>query len=131
MGDYNRFESTAARWLTETVNVYAARTTIGMGGAVLADGDPVITGLACSIQPRAAFAVHTVLGWLPEQSHTLYCKAIDEDKKPLDIKLGYIIEEVNGSRRWTVIAPPELYIDPETRLGHHYEVALKLALAAR
>lgn len=131
MGAYDRFETDAARWLTETVDVYATTTTIGMGGAVVADGNRVITDLACSIQPRSAFAVHTLLGWMPNQSHSMYCKAIDENGVPLDIKHGYVVVEPDGGRRWQVIGPPELYIDPVTRKGHHYEIALQLSLAVR
>lgn len=128
MGRYDRFETDAATWLTETVDVYAAKTQLGMGGAMTEEGQKVITDLKASVQPRAAYAQHTLLGWLPDQTHTLYCKALDEQRQPLDIKLGYVVKDVNDGRCWQVISPPELFIDPETKYGHHYEVALRVQM---
>lgn len=126
MGLYDGFETTAARWLTETVDVYAVKTNTGMGGARQSGPQKVITGLKASIQPRSAFAQHNVMGWMPEQTHTMYCKAVDEDTKPLDIRTGYEVEETISGRWFKVIGPPETFVDPNTRKGHHIEVAVKV-----
>jgi hypothetical protein len=126
MGTYDGFETTAARWLTETVNVYAVKTGTGMGGARQSGPQKVITDLKASIQPRSAFAQHNVMGWMPEQSHTMFCKALDENGKALDIRLGYEVEETSSGRWFKVIGPPETYNHPKTRKGHHIEVAVKV-----
>jgi hypothetical protein len=125
MGKYDGFELTAAKWLTETVNVYKVATDTGMGGARQNGPLKVITGLKASIQPRSAFATHNVMGWMPEQSHAMFCKAVNEDGVPLDIRLGYEIEETKSGRWFKVIGPPEPFNDPATSRGHHLEIAVK------
>ena len=126
MGLYDGFEVSATKWLTELVNVYKVSTATGMGGARESETGKVITDLKASIQPRSAFATHNVLGWLPEQTHTLYVKALDENAQQLDIRLGYEIEETLSGRWFKVIGPPELFIDPTTAKGHHLEIAVKV-----
>jgi len=126
MGRYDGFESDAATWLTEVVDIYPVSTSSGMGGARESHTGAVISGLKCSIQPRSAFAQHTVMGWLPEQSHTLYCKALDEDGKQLDIKLGYEVKETQSGRWFKVIGPAESFTHPDTRRAHHLEIAVKV-----
>jgi hypothetical protein len=126
MGLYDGFESAAAQWLTELVTVYRVATDTGMGGARENGPLRVIQGIKASIQPRSAFATHNVMGWMPEQSHTMFCKALDENAQPLDIRLGYEVEETRSGRWFKVIGPPEPFIHPDTGKGHHYEIAVKV-----
>lgn len=126
MARYDDFEDQAREWLTEVVDVHAISVTSGMGGARENREGAVITGLKSSIQLRSAFASHTLLGWLPEQTHTWYCKALDEQGTQLDIKLGYEAHETTHDLWYKVVGPPELYKHPETGKGHHLETAVKV-----
>ena len=126
MGLYDGFELTAAQWLTELVEVYEVRTDTGMGGARENGPLMVLDDLKSSIQPRSAFATHTVMGWLPEQTHTWFCKALDENGQQLQIHLGYEVKELRTGRWFKVMAPPEEFIHPDTGKGHHLEIAVKV-----
>lgn len=112
--------------LTSTVQVIGKQRIPTKSGAVEEGAGIVVTDLLASIQHRATLGRKAVLGFLPQMTHMMYCRAEDSAGNILDIHLGDDVNELNGQlRKFKVLTQPEVYPDIVSGGNHHLEMELQ------